>query len=670
MKWIARNGAYVLALGSGFFAGLIATAYAALILAEFGLFRAMPCLLIGGVTGTGVAFLAIRQTRLLQDGEILGWLAAGTLALGSLALTLPPSEMILGGWDPGVYLHTAAAIADQGSLQFEASDIARVPAADRSLLYREAGSEPQPFGAMYLLPNGNLSPRFMHLYPSLMAVGFSLFGIWGSLSVNPLLNVAAILMLYGVASVVVGRRWALAAALLLALNPAQIWQAKFSTAEMMGQVLLLAGFATLLRFVDTPRGVLTPIFSGVFFGLALLSRYDAILVVVPVVLLLLLFRHEREYRRQVFAFILTVSLISVHVWIHTHVIAPYYHPVPNLVRPILTLALGGAILLAIGLQMKLGQRLIVPVMARRRWFQLAGSGLFIGLIVFAWYVRPHLTVPGRVANGIHSLLTVAGRPEWFKSLKTPDALNMYCLQAIFGGLGLFLGCAGVVALAWTSHGRGVAIWLVASVAVSAILILSAFNEYFMMWISRRYIPVVIPLLTIGIVASAATLYRGVRQVLPRTAAALALALVLLVPLLGCQKIWTMATTREWPGLVAWVDRLSAMIPGNATVYCDQPGFAAPLRFLHGIRAYEIANGKTCIEFVRERQPTEAAAGGPVCILTMRPQPGIETIRTECLGRLSLVSYILQQPRYDVPTSVKQRSGQFELDRILTSREPR
>ena len=49
---------------------------------------------------------------------------------------------------------------------------------------------------MYLRPDGRVSPQFYHLFPSLMAVAWSIGGIRAALLVNPLLNVAAMLALY------------------------------------------------------------------------------------------------------------------------------------------------------------------------------------------------------------------------------------------------------------------------------------------------------------------------------------------------------------------------------------------------------------------------------------------------------------------------------------------
>ena len=106
-----KIGSILLALGAGVYAGLLTTAYTALLLAGAGHFRAGVCIAAGIGLGMGAAWLVLRRAEPPTAGAVMGYFAAGAISLASLALTLPPGEWILGGWDPGVYVHTGAAIA-------------------------------------------------------------------------------------------------------------------------------------------------------------------------------------------------------------------------------------------------------------------------------------------------------------------------------------------------------------------------------------------------------------------------------------------------------------------------------------------------------------------------------------------------------------------------------
>jgi hypothetical protein len=162
------------ALGSALFAALMTCAWLALALADLGRFAAWPCVGAACAAAALVYFLAVRgdaddETSPTQ-GRILAVLAALGLAGGTLAFTLPPSEMILGGWDPGVYLHTAASVANDGALRIVDEDLAGLDEREREVVSRNLFGVSEPFGGMRVLPDGRTSPEFHHLYPSLLAV--------------------------------------------------------------------------------------------------------------------------------------------------------------------------------------------------------------------------------------------------------------------------------------------------------------------------------------------------------------------------------------------------------------------------------------------------------------------------------------------------------------------
>jgi len=109
-------------------------------------------------------------------------------------------------------MRLAAAVARSGSLLIEAPDLAGLGEEERQLLFRQRRTVSMPFQGMFLLADGRIAPQFYHLYPCLMAVAWSVGGVRAALLVNPLLNVAAILALYGLATLLLGSRWALVVA--------------------------------------------------------------------------------------------------------------------------------------------------------------------------------------------------------------------------------------------------------------------------------------------------------------------------------------------------------------------------------------------------------------------------------------------------------------------------
>ena len=635
-------------------------AYASLILAEFNLFRLWPCLLAALAAGVLVARWTAQRQVPSTAPERTGWIAAAGFAAVSLALTLPPGEMLLGGWDPGVYLHTAAAIADHGSLQLPAQDIFALPEALRNDLIVEVAGWRHPFPGMFPLPNGCLSPQFMHLFPSLQAVAYALGGVWGALVVNPLLNVASILLLFGFSSRLLGPRWGTLAALLLAIHPAQVWQARFATAEILGQVLLLAGASLWIDAERHPGGRLPAVLAGFLLGLAFFTRYYTILFLVPLLLLFLARPSVREQRRKTGLFLGALAAVGLHAAWHMTRVAPCYRPLPGLVFPLLqaSAALAGTLIAATRFFPSAFARLSAP--PSQRILRLGLSLALAAFFLFAWYIRPRLAMDGRVAQAAATLFQAFGHPEWLPRLAGADAFNIQFLVALFGPFGLLLAFAGILVLVWRMPDHASTAWLLASCSVLVLLLTNVFHDHFMMWVSRRFIPVGIPLLVIGVTAATREAVALVRRRGRRPTLALAPLLLALVVLPLLPKTAAMASHRDWPGLEAWFRQLARQLPPDAIVFCDQPGFAAPLRFLHGVRAHEIHGGLSAGAFaLRHRQALLELDGQPL-LLSMRNLPPDALAVCRPLGSFPLVSHIQQQPRHAVPAGVKPRGGTFSL----------
>jgi hypothetical protein len=194
------------------------------------------------------------------------------------------------------------------------------------------------------------------------------------------------------------------------------------------------------------------------------------------------------------------------------------------------------------------------------------------------------------------------------------------------------------------------------------------HEPFMMFVSRRLVPVVLPLLCLG-VAALGDRCEGAMRTHP-IRGVLAGVLILALPVVGTfGGTVFVAAHREWPGLVNWYDQLAARIPRGAAVYSDQPGFAAPLRFLHGFSAFET-------RALSPYQPADPmprmirhAEQEPVFWLTSSDIPEVYAARVAPVATLPLRSVILGTTRHSVPRYVRERGGTFTLYRIEALGDP-
>jgi hypothetical protein len=656
------------ALGAALAAGLAAAAWSALVLAECGRFAA-PLPLLAFPLAAALTFALLHGAGAPRERPAA--LALDLLAVGIAAATLwcsiPADEQVLGGQDPGVYVHTAAALARTGSLVFDEPDLAAQTQEERQLLTRQAPGVTEPFTGVYLRPDGRVSPQFYHLFPSLMAVAWSVGGIRAALLVNPLLNVAAILALYALAALLLGRPWALAAALVHALAAAQLRQAKFPTAELLTQFFLLAGVAALalaLREADPPRA-LAPL-SGALLGMAILTRYDTILFLIPLAAVLLWGMAAAGRVRTVAAALATLALFAAQSWLHQRAFSPFYRPLGGLVAGFLAAAL--LLIAAVPLLRRTGawQRVAAAVLRRETALRAAAAALLCGWVLFGWFVRPGLAGPGLAGRLFRRLVGGAPHAGLAQLLAGPESGNVLYLVDLLGAAGLLAALGGIAWLLLSRRRLWENAWLAASLAVLAVFTLDVFHDHVLMWVSRRFVPVVTPLASIGIAAAGAWVARP-RAGCPQACAWAGIALVAAVLWLNAGATGAMARGREWPGLIAWYERLEAALPRDAEIYCDQPGFAAPLRFLSGRRAYELQSPSAervarLIALMRAK----AAAGRQVLYLSQRRVEGAAAAGLVGVGAYPLRSSVLAVVRRGVPAARQPRGADFVLYRVQPS----
>ncbi len=656
------------AIGASLVAGIAATAWTSLTLAEFGNYVAIvPMLAFPTAAVLTFALLSRGRTGGESRGLALPDLLAVVIACATLMLTVPPDEILVGGQDPGVYVHVASSVARTGSLVMDEPDLVALTREERELVTRTNLGYTEPFPGMWLYPDGRLYPQFYHLYPCLMAVAWSIGGIRGALLVNPLLNVAAIVALYALASLLIGRRWALAATLVQALGTAQIRQAKFPTAEMMAQFFLIAGVALLAAAMqeDSPPPVLAPL-AGASLGMATLTRYDTIVFLVPLVAVLLVGMESARRTRTVLAALGTMTIFVIQSWLHQRYVTPFYQPLGGMVGRFLLVA-GALVLLLLAVRRgRLWQQFSTAILRRETAIRTTAALVVVAWVLFGWFIRPRLAGQGRIGHIFRRLVgepAVSRVSELFSGV---ESANMLYLVDLLGAGGLLAALAGVTVLIVTRRRLWETAWLTASVCVLMVITLNVFHDHFLMWVSRRFVPVVLPLASIGIAAAAAFLANARRGRSPGLAGA-GIVLVAAVLWLNAGATRAMASEREWPGLIAWYERLEAALPAQAELYCDQPGFAAPVRFISGRRAYELpARTTDRIAMLVEMMRRKAAAGREVLFLSQQSFADPRARGLVPIGTYPLRSSMLATSRRGIPTGTKARGADFVLYRVQPS----
>jgi hypothetical protein len=436
----------------------------------------------------------------------------------------------------------------------------------------------------------------------------------------------------------------------------------------MTQFFLLAGVALLapaLQEDEDPPRAAAPL-AGAAFGMALLTRYDTILFLVPLAAALLWGMGPARRSRPVLVALGVAACLGGQSWFHQQLVAPFYQPLGGMVGGFLAAAailVAGVLLLR---RTRPWQRLAGLLLPHGTALRAVAGFAVVSWALFGWFVRPRLAGQGQLGNLFRLVFGDPPVSGFARLLSGNESGNMLYLVDLLGAVGLLAAVAGIAVLLFSRRRLWETAWLAASVSVLALFTLNVFHDHFLMWVSRRFVPVVLPLTSIGVAAAAAWVAALRRDRLPALRWA-GIALVAAVLALNAGATKAMAREREWPGLIAWYKQLEKAIPPDAEVYCDQPGFAAPVRFISGRRAYEL-NARSPERFggLVSVMRRKAAEGQEIFYLSHRPidDPGASGFVP--VGTYPLRSSMLATSRRGVPETSKARGADFVLYRVQPS----
>jgi len=258
----------------------------------------------------------------LYERNGINWCFIAILMLAGALYFLFPTTYLLAGRDPGVYLVNGVHISDSGSYDYE-TDVYLNDNYDKLKDLVKLG-----YVGIYsdydkdLSENyGDLTTQFLPLFPSLLAVGYSLFGTAGLIRVNALLAVFSLSIIYIICKNAFDSKTGTIAILFLAISPAQIWTARNTLTEILSQLLF---FLAMYYFGAgwKEKQNMKAIICGALLGFSGLNRIDTYIYGVGVFsIVLYCFFVNREKIRYTWvnalSYILS-SMISLSVsWIYS-----------------------------------------------------------------------------------------------------------------------------------------------------------------------------------------------------------------------------------------------------------------------------------------------------------------------------------------------------------------
>ncbi len=425
--------------------------------------------------------------------------AVAALAIGLALLAVAGhyhSEHILTDRDPAVYINTGRSIARSHRVR---PIIQPGPFDNRNYFATHV--------AGFQVAGHQVFSSFLNFLPVMLAFGWSIGGDTGLLLVPAILGALGMLALYALASSVVGPRWALLGPALLTLAPLQSWFARDAYAELPLELLALGG---LWLFIEARRNgaLVAGAIAGFVIGAMTMVRIDAlaILIALPPALTVEYLRAStlepaaaRRRRQVIGAFAATVVFTGYGGLRVSHRLTPGYVTELQHNLHLLELACAAGIVAALGIvgahrmRRGIGHRIV-----RNDLVLWIAGALTAGAAAYAYKFRPRGGPPPVIAS---PTMTAAAR-------KTLDA---FLFTASFRWFAWYLGTftlvlivVGIIVLGVRATRTDTPAFIVmaAALPVTVLYIARPSVSPDHLWAMRRYLPVVLPVMTIAVAAAA------------------------------------------------------------------------------------------------------------------------------------------------------------------------
>ena len=298
---------------------IVITGWIAFVLAELGYFSLFRVLIIVLVYSIILALkfkVKFNLSTVPKPKLNLESLTLILIVIVAVCLFFFPSEYVVrGNMDANAYLCTGVDLAETGSLMVhEPFSGFPDPITEQIQTLRQFTPADSEFGELH--------PPFLHLFPTWVAISYSIFGLRNCLYITPLFGLLGILSIFLLSKRLFNNKVALIAASLLCLNFAQICFSRTSFPEVLGQFLFLGGAYAFIVFRRSDHSFFS-ILSAVCIGELLLTRLEFILIIIPIVFYLG-FTNYKPKSKLYLTFLVPFSFLFLHSVIHNCTISRPY----------------------------------------------------------------------------------------------------------------------------------------------------------------------------------------------------------------------------------------------------------------------------------------------------------------------------------------------------------
>ncbi len=497
------------------------------------------------------------------------------LAGGWLFYQVPPSEYVMGGKDPGVYLTEGIRIAQRGGAVVADDVVTSVPELFRDLFFPkgfEEGYHSSRFMGYYLLDPvaGSVVGQFPVGFPVWVAAGYGINGLTGARTVPVACALLGLVAVYFCGARLFGKAAGLAGSVLLAVNVAQVWYARYPSAEILLQPLVFAGLLAYVRAVHDEDTFFAPV-AALLFTVGAFTHLTGAMVAMAVAAGALLDAAVRGRRVPWSFWLLLVSGTAAAGLFLWRYIPPYFNSPVGFLNNLRPVHFAGA-----GLAVVIGAATLV--LLRRLRPSRRDLVVALGLVAVVWVLAAYAYFV-RSAGG-------ALAPHDADSLRTFTSIYLT-------PLGLAVALAGFAFAARAFPDSAVFLVLASGFAIAFFYKIRIVPEHF--WAVRRFLAVVLPAALLLVGAAAFADPRGatvtwLQRLRERRLRTLRYAVGLVVVLMIGRQF--MAATRpilrhvEYADLIPHIEQLASIFGSDDLVLFESRGasdshvLALPLAYVY------------------------------------------------------------------------------------------
>lgn len=466
-----------------------------------------------------------------------------------------------GDRDPGSYVEHAVEISRTHSITFfDDLDAAQmkgeIPGAGLGL-----GRSPWP--AMWDQPGGppgTIFPQFYHLWPALLATAKDVGGFSGLFNAVSLVGVIAVGLAVAVARRLAGLPAAWLTAALLPTNMLEVWQAKYPTAEIFGQLLFMGTMLGVILTIQMGWRTAAAA-AGVLLSLSYLERADGIVLVLIGWATLCALLAARRFDRRAAWFaggllvLLPYGFYQAYGLAHAYTVSNAIPSLSVIVAAMLAMALLGALIA----WQRRGVEALLAWGAKRRTQVWLGSAFVVvcGGLLLLGLLRPRLFgADYAIIRGV--------------SQRTYDEASLIRLSWFFTLPGLVLMLAGI---AYVAVGRWrLDRWLIALPATTllALYCYHVRNSPYLMWATRRFVTSVVPSMVLLIGCGVTLGFIVVRHFMNRGVGVVAVAAAIVaLTVFNLSESWPLRSHDENGGSVEVEKQVAALAGDQRGVFLWQ-----------------------------------------------------------------------------------------------------